>query len=244
MEGRSVSLAGPWGVAAVSGAIIVAAMASALWWRAQVPQPQMASPRPQVAAAPPVGASPSPAVPTPAPAPAAPPAPEAPRADVVRVLPSGEVVIAGRAAPGARVALLDNGQTLMEGKADPTTGEFVFLPPRLPAGQHQLALQEQAQPGGEEKPRRDLTAFAIAGPPAKPEPQAAAASPAAAPGAAPAASSAAAADIRISKGDTLWRISRQKLGRGSLYESIVQANSGKIRDPNLIYPGQALDLPR
>jgi nucleoid-associated protein YgaU len=47
----------------------------------------------------------------------------------------------------------------------------------------------------------------------------------------------------ISRGDSLWRISRVTYGDGSRYELLYRANRDRIRNPNLIYPGQTLVLP-
>ena len=47
----------------------------------------------------------------------------------------------------------------------------------------------------------------------------------------------------ISRGDSLWRISRVTYGDGSRYALLYRANRDRIRDPNLIYPGQTLVLP-
>jgi nucleoid-associated protein YgaU len=47
----------------------------------------------------------------------------------------------------------------------------------------------------------------------------------------------------ISRGDSLWRISRIVYGDGSRYALVYRANRDRIRDPNLIYPGQTLVLP-
>jgi LysM repeat protein len=48
----------------------------------------------------------------------------------------------------------------------------------------------------------------------------------------------------VSRGDSLWRISRKTLGEGVRYTLIYQANEGQIRNPNLIYPGQVFVLPQ
>ncbi len=48
---------------------------------------------------------------------------------------------------------------------------------------------------------------------------------------------------RVTRGDSLWRISRKTLGHGVRYTLIYQANASQIRDPNLIYPGQVFVLP-
>lgn len=47
----------------------------------------------------------------------------------------------------------------------------------------------------------------------------------------------------VQKGDTLWGIARKYYGNGSQYTRIYQANSGMIRNPGLIYPGQVLTIP-
>ena len=64
-----------------------------------------------------------------------------PSFDIVRVAPSGSAVIAGRAAPDADVALLDNGREIGRAKAD-ESGQFVVIPDQpLPAGGQELALR-------------------------------------------------------------------------------------------------------
>ncbi|MGH6879602.1 LysM peptidoglycan-binding domain-containing protein [Hypericibacter sp.] len=70
-----------------------------------------------------------------------------PSFDVVRVKPTGETVIAGRAPPGAEVTISDNGQVLGKVTAD-ERGEWVFLPEKpLTPGNHQLSLSA-VPPGG------------------------------------------------------------------------------------------------
>jgi nucleoid-associated protein YgaU len=87
------------------------------------------------------------AEPAPAPAPAAPPPPAAPQFDVVRVDPSGNTVIAGRAAPGATVIIKGGNNVLGTVTAD-SDGAFAFAPEApLPPGAEQLSLSESL-PGG------------------------------------------------------------------------------------------------
>lgn len=70
----------------------------------------------------------------------APTASIAPSVDVVRIDPGGETVIAGRAAPGSELIVLDRGTPLGTVKAD-AYGEWVFLPSEpLPAGEHEFGL--------------------------------------------------------------------------------------------------------
>ena len=102
------------------------------------PQAQAALPGPPLSQPATPAASPSPA-PVPAPeAPSAPPA--APAFDVVRVEPTGEAVIAGRALPGATVELMRNGSRHDRVVAD-ASGLFVLTPPPLPPGEHELTLR-------------------------------------------------------------------------------------------------------
>ncbi len=47
----------------------------------------------------------------------------------------------------------------------------------------------------------------------------------------------------VSRGDSLWRISRITYGDGTRYAIVYRANRDRIGDPNLIHPGQILVLP-
>ncbi|UYN99759.1 MAG: LysM peptidoglycan-binding domain-containing protein [Devosia sp.] len=47
----------------------------------------------------------------------------------------------------------------------------------------------------------------------------------------------------IRRGDNLWTIARRVYGEGIKYTTIYQANTGQIRDPDRIYPGQVFELP-
>jgi nucleoid-associated protein YgaU len=75
-----------------------------------------------------------------APSTAGPPAAKPPEFDIVRVAPSGETVVAGRAPGAARVELLDQGKVIAGEKVD-SSGQFVLLPPALAGGDHLLALR-------------------------------------------------------------------------------------------------------
>jgi len=48
----------------------------------------------------------------------------------------------------------------------------------------------------------------------------------------------------IAPGQNLWLIARHVYGHGTLYTLIYTANSKLIRDPNLIFPGQAFAIPK
>jgi len=50
--------------------------------------------------------------------------------------------------------------------------------------------------------------------------------------------------IRIRRGDDLWSIAERFYGKGARFTAIYRANRNQIRDPDLIYPGQMLVVPR
>ena len=49
--------------------------------------------------------------------------------------------------------------------------------------------------------------------------------------------------VTVQPGNTLWAIARKRYGDGLLYVQVFEANSDKIKNPDLIYPGQLFDLP-
>ena len=64
----------------------------------------------------------------------------APKFDVARIEQNGEAVIAGHAAPGASVELLQDGKVHDRTVAD-SSGAFVFVPQPLPSGNYNLTLR-------------------------------------------------------------------------------------------------------
>ena len=92
-----------------------------------------------------------------------PPAPESndgvPTFDVARIEPTGEAVIAGRAAPGATVELLRNGELHDRAVAD-QSGQFVMIAPRLPSGTYDLTLRSR-QPDGKQVTSKQSVAVVL-----------------------------------------------------------------------------------
>ncbi|QQO18647.1 LysM peptidoglycan-binding domain-containing protein [Bradyrhizobium diazoefficiens] len=223
-----------------------------------------------------------------------------PRFDVARVDEHGEAaVIAGQAAPGAKVELLRDGKALDTVVAD-ASGQFVMTPPQLPAGSYELTLRARAPDGTVTQSGRTMAVtIAEAAPPpatkqeagqetkqagkADDKSDAVASLPSASPRlasvpdrraprpksagapkprvlarapAATAVASASPADVLhaaaaeaggsrvISRGDSLWALSRLAYGDGARYAVIFNANRDKIHDPNLIYPGQTFVMPQ
>lgn len=47
----------------------------------------------------------------------------------------------------------------------------------------------------------------------------------------------------VKKGDCLWNIAKRFYGNGSTYMKIYNANTGVLKNPNLIYVGQVIKIP-
>ena len=50
-------------------------------------------------------------------------------------------------------------------------------------------------------------------------------------------------DYTIQPGDSLSKIARKYYGNAADWQKIYQANKDKIKDPNMIYPGQKIIIP-
>jgi nucleoid-associated protein YgaU len=125
-------------------AALLIAVVVAIGWRGATPLKTMA-PQPVVTAAP---------------LPARPATP-APSFDIVRVDPQGHTVIAGRAAPGDRVRVLDDGKPIGEVTAD-ARGEWVLVPDApLAPGNRQLALEATSREGGPVRRSADVVALSV-----------------------------------------------------------------------------------
>jgi nucleoid-associated protein YgaU len=217
-----------------------------------------------------------------------------PAFDIARVEQTGDAVIAGRAAPGAIVELLRNGEPHDRAVAD-QSGQFVMVPPRLPPGDYELTLRSR-QPDGKRATSKQSVVVALAEvqsssgavqsraevpfnvpatvganrsaldqavgssqvqQPSQPPsqiakrqdiaisqpPQATAAIPLSDGGSPSAGVGPKIATTVVSRGDSLWRISRVTYGAGMRYAVVYKANHDQIRNPNRIYPGQILVLP-
>ena len=49
--------------------------------------------------------------------------------------------------------------------------------------------------------------------------------------------------VTVQPGFTLWQIASESYGDGVLYVQVFEANRDKIRNPDLIYPGQVFTVP-
>jgi nucleoid-associated protein YgaU len=204
----------------------------------------------------------------------------APSFDLARIEENGDAVLAGRAAPGATVDLLRDGERLDRTVAD-ASGDFVMVS-RLPAGNYELSLsaklpdgkvafskkgvtvevdntasgsgsssgaaQSRAEYIPESAPQARLPSQSPV-PDSKPQ-QRAALKPAhvdagnSAPEETVSSTAISSRNVmRVTRGDSLWRISRITYGDGARYAVVYRANRDRIQDPNLIHPGQILVLP-
>jgi nucleoid-associated protein YgaU len=217
-----------------------------------------------------------------------------PAFDIARIERTGDAVIAGTATPGAIVELLRNGELHDRTVAD-KSGQFVMVPPRLPAGDYELTLRSQ-QPDGKQAISKQSVAVALADVQSSPgalqssaevpfnvpetvgtnrsapdqafgsaqarqssqppsqmakrqdigvsqPPRLAAAAPLSDGGSPPALILPRTATTVVSRGDSLWRISRNTYGAGIRYAVVYKANQNQIRNPDRIYPGQVFVLP-
>lgn len=130
----------------IAVAAVVAAGLTALEWRGVGPAP---APQPNAAA------------PPPSPPAAAGSAATAPSFDVVRVNPQGDAVIAGRAAPGAEVSVLDGDRELGRVTAN-GNGEWVLVPKDpLPPGSHELSLSARSPSDGTTRKSEGVVAMLV-----------------------------------------------------------------------------------
>jgi len=170
--------------------------------------------------------------------------------------------------------LLRDGERLDRAVAD-ASGQFVMVPPRLPAGSYELTLSARLPDGTVASSKQGVTVtvndVAASSDAARAVPEIA--SQARTPSQPPlraakpqesatlkptlAISGSSASDEGIStpavaprsltkvvsRGDSLWSISRITYGAGTRYVIVYRANQDRIRDPNLIHPGQILVLP-
>jgi len=138
-----------FGLVAVGAVVIAIALGVA--WRGKLSE-QAAIDQPAKAVSndavppPPPAASTVPAAPADVPAAATLAATGQPSFDVARIGPDGRAVIAGRAAPGAKIVLLDGGKEIAKAESD-ARGEWVIIvqDPPLTPGQHELRVVQHIE---------------------------------------------------------------------------------------------------
>jgi nucleoid-associated protein YgaU len=133
-----------------------------------------------------------------------------------------------------------------------------MVPPQLPSGEYELTLRSR-QPDGKQAMSKQKVVVALGDIESGPSPdrsvldqppvrqnissQHATATPRSDGNSPSAAVVPKTIHTIVSRGDSLWRISRAAYGAGLGYADIYRANHNLIRNPDRIYPGQTLVLP-
>ncbi|MGE5538959.1 MAG: LysM peptidoglycan-binding domain-containing protein [Gemmatimonas sp.] len=131
---------------------------------------------------------------------------------------AGHTTASGQAKTGAEIRLTIDGQADARGRTD-ANGEWrVTLTKPLAPGRHRLKADQL-----EGNRVVDSVEVSFERPAAGPE--------------------SAGSVVVVDAGNSLWRIARRTYGEGTRYTLIFEANRDRIRDPDLIYPGQVFNLP-
>jgi LysM repeat protein len=152
---------------------------------------------------------------------------------VVETQPNGAFYVAGQSASGATVRLYLNDSYVAQGISN-AAGDYSFSIVRgLIPGQYRVRIDEIESSGSKVLARAEVVFDYV------PSGQGTE-------NVAPRAGAVEVPEIKsitVNQGDSLWRISSKFYGEGIRYTVIYRANSGQIRDPNLIYPGQVFVVP-
>ena len=147
-------------------------------------------------------------------------APGALALELVEYDDSGKVSMSGTAPPGATVQVYLDNKPLGQALAD-ASGNWTLTPDlTVAAGDHTLRLDQLAADG--RVAARMETAFSRAEPTKDGQVNV----------------------VVVQPGNSLWRIARRVYGEGVRYTLIYEANRERIRDPDLIYPGQTFGIPQ
>jgi LysM domain-containing protein len=173
--------------------------------------------------------------------------------ETVETEPGGKLFVSGRSSPRAAVRLYVNDSYLASTTAA-ANGRFAFTVSGgvRPGGAYRVRLDEVDSGSGVIRSRAEVP-FNMIETASSQSPQAPRNSrriataqdvgAASARGAGSSATASKAPTAVVSRGDSLWRISRAAYGDGARYTVIYDANHQQIRNPNLIYPGQVFILP-
>lgn len=178
--------------------------------------------------------------------------------EAVETEAGGKLHVSGHSRAEAAVRLYLNDSFVAAATSD-KDGRFAFtIKEGVAPGNYRVRLDEVEQKSGSVRSRAEVTfnapdtAAVTSGLPASSasaKRQEAAGPQASATDSAPEASSPSAVVVpkitttTVSRGDSLWRISRLTYGDGARYAVIYKANRDQIRNPDRIYPGQVFVLP-
>ena len=148
--------------------------------------------------------------------------------DAIAYDPLGNVTLSGRSNPDGLVRFYVNNEAISAAKTDDSGYWETDLSDVIP-GTYTLRIDELGSRGDvvsrlespfKREDRQKLAALI-----------------------APSSSPARINIVTVQPGNTLWAIARKRYGDGLLYVRVFEANRDKIKDPDLIYPGQLFDLP-
>jgi len=181
--------------------------------------------------------------------------------EAIKVEPSGKFHMTGHADPGTTVKLYLNDSFVTSVTAGGDKRFEITINEGVAPGSYrvrldQMALNSAAVQGRVEMPfevsRPAVIGSTASTPPeghsdaaASKPPQVAAAAPTVSPDRSPSSAVVVPKIVTttVARGDSLWRISRLSYGAGTRYAAIYRANRERIRNPNLIYPGQTFVVP-
>lgn len=144
-----------------------------------------------------------------------------PTLDVIDFDQNGRMTLAGRAPANSKIALYLDDKLLGSAAVDPQ-GRWGFVPAEvLSIGRHELRVDQVDETG--------KVIARIAQPIEQPD---------------FAALAPDSAQVVVQPGNSLWRLARRTYGDGLRFSTIYEANKERVRDPDLIYPGQVLVLPK
>src|SRR5712671_2961780 len=155
--------------------------------------------------------------------------------DTVETEPGGKLFVSGRSSPRAAVRLYLN-DSYQASTTAAANGRFAFTTMNegiRPGSGYRVRLDEVDPGSGAIRSRAEVpfeaASAASAGLPAAGSPTA--------------VTTPKVPTAVVSRGDSLWRISRAAYGDGARYTVIYDANHNQIRNPDRIYPGQVFVLP-
>jgi nucleoid-associated protein YgaU len=180
--------------------------------------------------------------------------------ETIAVEPGGKFHMTGRADPGSTVKLYLNDSFVASVTAGADDRFAITINGGVAPGSYRLRLDDMASNSGAVRgrvempfnvPDTTITGSTASTPPgqsdvaAAKQQQAGAAEPTISPDRGPPSAVVVPkiATATVSRGDSLWRISRISYGAGMRYAAIYEANRKQIRNPNLIYPGQIFVVP-
>ncbi|MCD1624410.1 MAG: LysM peptidoglycan-binding domain-containing protein [Paracoccaceae bacterium] len=169
--------------------------------------------------------------------------------DVISYSDTGDILLQGRGVNAAKVIIYMDNAAVTSVDVD-QDGNWSSGLPNVAPGVYTLRLDEVDSAGKvlsrietpfKREDRDEVAALAAAGTPATADSTTGATASDAEPQSATAPPAIRA--VTVQPGNTLWAIARENYGEGILFVRLFEANRDRIRDPDLIYPGQVFEIP-